>query len=131
MWGINLTTHPLFHAKFYTKNLVDYHLIPTQTLVQNMTQSQSLQAIVYQKGQLKLLDQRLLPLQSEFIAIKTTDDAFHAIRDMVVRGAPAIGVTAALATAVELYTMQHNGQIHSLQQLVEWIETKMTFLAER
>lgn len=96
-----------------------------------MTQSAPLQAIIYSKGQLKLLDQRLLPLQSEFIAIKTTDDAFHAIRDMVVRGAPAIGVTAALATAVELYTMQQAGEIQALQQLKEWIEAKMTFLAER
>lgn len=96
-----------------------------------MTQSASLQAIVYSKGRLQLLDQRLLPLQSDYLDINTIEDAFHAIRDMVVRGAPAIGVTAALATAVELHNLQDRAHFKDLAQLQQWIEAKMTFLAER
>jgi methylthioribose-1-phosphate isomerase len=44
---------------------------------------------------LLLLDQRLLPLQEQYCICRTADDVVQAIRTMVVRGAPAIGVTAA------------------------------------
>lgn len=44
---------------------------------------------------LRLLDQRQLPLAVEYFEAKTWDDVRFAITDMVVRGAPAIGVAAA------------------------------------
>ncbi|NKB90257.1 MAG: S-methyl-5-thioribose-1-phosphate isomerase [Acidobacteria bacterium] len=44
---------------------------------------------------LLLLDQRLLPEREEWLELRSTEDAIVAIRDLVVRGAPAIGVTAA------------------------------------
>ena len=47
-----------------------------------------------------LLDQRLLPERGEWIACRTVDEVARAIRDMVVRGAPAIGVTAAYGVAL-------------------------------
>lgn len=43
----------------------------------------------------QVIDQRKLPFGFEIVDLKTPDDAFWAIRDMVVRGAPLIGVTAA------------------------------------
>lgn len=43
----------------------------------------------------QVIDQRKLPFQFEFFDLKTVDDAFFAIKEMVVRGAPLIGVTAA------------------------------------
>ncbi|MBC8518961.1 MAG: S-methyl-5-thioribose-1-phosphate isomerase [Gammaproteobacteria bacterium] len=52
-------------------------------------------AIQWDGGQLILLDQRILPLQEEYIQYQDVDEVAVAIRDMVVRGAPAIGVTAA------------------------------------
>lgn len=52
-------------------------------------------AIVWKNDALYLLDQRLLPSQGIFIQLDTAVDTANAIRDMVVRGAPAIGVTAA------------------------------------
>ncbi len=42
-----------------------------------------------------LLDQRLLPLEETWVACRTALEAAVGIHDMVVRGAPAIGVTAA------------------------------------
>lgn len=42
-----------------------------------------------------LLDQRQLPLEETWIPCRTAVEAATGIRDMVVRGAPAIGVTAA------------------------------------
>ena len=47
-------------------------------------------AIKWQNDSLLLLDQRLLPQQVSWLEIKTVSDAANAIRDMVVRGAPAI-----------------------------------------
>lgn len=48
-----------------------------------------------------LLDQRLLPDREEYIELTDIDQVAEAIRDLVVRGAPAIGVTAALGLAME------------------------------
>ncbi len=53
------------------------------------------QAIVWQEGEFYLLDQRYLPDREVFLPLKSAAEVADAIRDMVVRGAPAIGVTAA------------------------------------
>lgn len=49
----------------------------------------------YQDGRLHLIDQRLLPTTFEYFLCNTYRDVEFAIRDMVVRGAPAIGAAAA------------------------------------
>ncbi len=62
--------------------------------------SEMIQPIKWHEEQLHLLDQRLLPLQKVWLRFEHTDDVTNAIRDMVVRGAPAIGVTAAYAVVL-------------------------------
>lgn len=52
-------------------------------------------AVVWQDNCLYLLDQRVLPDTEQFIELHTAQETAQAIREMVVRGAPAIGVTAA------------------------------------
>ena len=47
-----------------------------------------------------LLDQRLLPREETWIECKTASEVADAIRTMVVRGAPAIGVSAAFGMAM-------------------------------
>ncbi|MFC2114021.1 S-methyl-5-thioribose-1-phosphate isomerase [Bacteroidota bacterium] len=42
-----------------------------------------------------VIDQRLLPFKFEIISLSSVDEVVYAIRDMIVRGAPLIGVTAA------------------------------------
>lgn len=49
----------------------------------------------FKDGALHLIDQRVLPASYTYFICKTYEDVEFAIRDMVVRGAPAIGVTAA------------------------------------
>jgi methylthioribose-1-phosphate isomerase len=49
----------------------------------------------WKKDKLYLLDQTKLPLQETYRACSTYPEVARAIRDMVVRGAPAIGVAAA------------------------------------
>lgn len=57
-------------------------------------------AIIWQDDQLQLLDQRILPTAVTYIAYKNPVDVAQAIKDMVVRGAPAIGITAAYSMAL-------------------------------
>jgi len=52
-------------------------------------------AVVWHDDRLYLLDQRALPSETRFVVCDSAADTAKAIRDMVVRGAPAIGVTAA------------------------------------
>lgn len=52
-------------------------------------------AIEFKDGVLKLIDQRKLPLSMEIFECKDYRDVDFAISDMVVRGAPAIGVSGA------------------------------------
>lgn len=57
-------------------------------------------AIEWEDGRLKLMDQRLLPARLEYLYFGNLPDATRAIHDMVVRGAPAIGITAAYAVVL-------------------------------
>eukprot|EP00262_Sarcandra_glabra_P013721 TRINITY_DN386_c0_g3_i1.p1 TRINITY_DN386_c0_g3~~TRINITY_DN386_c0_g3_i1.p1 ORF type:complete len:383 (-),score=72.66 TRINITY_DN386_c0_g3_i1:226-1374(-) len=66
----------------------------------------SLQAICYQRGSLGLLDQRKLPLETTYLDVRDASDGWNAIRDMVVRGAPAIAISAALSLAVEVFNIE-------------------------
>jgi methylthioribose-1-phosphate isomerase len=52
------------------------------------------------QGVLELLDQRLLPNREVWVACRTVEEVARAIRDMVVRGAPAIGCAAAYGMAI-------------------------------
>ncbi|KAL5768489.1 hypothetical protein ACOSP7_015036 [Xanthoceras sorbifolium] len=65
----------------------------------------SLQSICYKRGSLQLLDQRKLPLETTYLDIRNATDGWLAIRDMVVRGAPAIAIAAALSLAVEVFNL--------------------------
>ena len=47
-----------------------------------------------------MLDQRLLPTEEKWLILRTYNDVAAGIKDMVVRGAPAIGVSAAYGVAL-------------------------------
>jgi methylthioribose-1-phosphate isomerase len=57
-------------------------------------------AIEWRGHYLRLLDQRLLPDQVTYVDYVSAAEVAGAIREMVVRGAPAIGLTAAYALAL-------------------------------
>jgi methylthioribose-1-phosphate isomerase len=56
--------------------------------------------IEWTKDGVSLIDQRLLPLREEYRLCRNYEEVADAIRTMVVRGAPAIGVTAAMGVAL-------------------------------
>ncbi|GAB4174730.1 MAG: S-methyl-5-thioribose-1-phosphate isomerase [Wenzhouxiangellaceae bacterium] len=65
------------------------------------------EAIRWDGEHLWLLDQRVLPTSTRWVQIHSVDEAIAAIRDLVVRGAPAIGITAAYAAV--LAAVEHAG----------------------
>src|SRR4029453_9923620 len=56
--------------------------------------------VEWRTGAVVLLDQRLLPMQEVYRVYRDHRDVARAIKDMVVRGAPAIGVAAAMGIAL-------------------------------
>ena len=81
-----------------------------------------------QAWQLLLLDQRKLPNHEEYVICSTLTQAITAIQSMVVRGAPAIGVTAGFAAVLaarevlaetqesQLFTTTLEKRLHELSQ---------------
>lgn len=55
----------------------------------------SLRAVQWRGDHLRLLDQRKLPFDEQWLDRHTAGEVAQAIRDLVVRGAPAIGIAAA------------------------------------
>ncbi|HAX70456.1 MAG TPA: S-methyl-5-thioribose-1-phosphate isomerase [Anaerolineae bacterium] len=62
-----------------------------------------MRTVFWEDNQLKMIDQRILPARFEVIAYKNHRDVAQAIKDMVVRGAPAIGASAAFGLALAGY----------------------------
>ena len=58
-------------------------------------------SVVWQGGELRLLDQRKLPHVEEYRLCNSIDDVFDAIKTLTVRGAPAIGIAAAYGLLVD------------------------------
>ncbi|MEH7309242.1 S-methyl-5-thioribose-1-phosphate isomerase, partial [Neobacillus drentensis] len=54
-----------------------------------------LQSVSYENGVLKILDQTKIPNITEFLETRKIEDAWDAIKQLKVRGAPAIGIAAA------------------------------------
>lgn len=59
-------------------------------------------------NQLKMIDQRLLPGRFEIVSYSNYSSVAGAIRDMVVRGAPAIGASAAFGMALAAFQSTAN-----------------------
>ncbi len=71
-----------------------------------MSQHDSVRAVQWEDNHLVLLDQRKLPHAEHYVHLYNAEDTAEAIRNMVVRGAPAIGIAAAygvLMTARRCY----------------------------
>ena len=60
----------------------------------------NVEPIRWRGDRLELLDQRLLPEKTVYVTCRTAAEVAQAIRDMVVRGAPAIGCAAAFGVVL-------------------------------
>ncbi len=64
----------------------------------------------------RILDQRLLPSEERWLELASSAEVARAIKDLAVRGAPAIGVAAAYALAADA---RHGAPAHALRDAAE------------
>ncbi len=62
-----------------------------------------MRTVFWENNELKMIDQRILPAHFEVLSYRGHVEVAHAITDMVVRGAPAIGAAAAFGLALAGY----------------------------
>lgn len=62
-----------------------------------------MRTVFWENNELKMIDQRILPGHFEVLSYRGHKEVAHAITDMVVRGAPAIGAAAAFGLALAGY----------------------------
>jgi len=82
------------------------------------------ESIRYKDGKLSILDQLLLPQQVVYIDIKDTRDGWNAIKNMNVRGAPAIAIVGVISLVVELKKKTFS----NVKELVDYIQTSFDYL---
>jgi len=70
----------------------------------SMKDHDTIRPMYWDEGALRLLDQRLLPQQCAWLRLETAAEVAEAIRGMAVRGAPAIGITAAFGVVLAART---------------------------
>ncbi|MCO4792981.1 MAG: S-methyl-5-thioribose-1-phosphate isomerase [Bacteriovoracaceae bacterium] len=71
---------------------------------------------------LSFLDQRKLPLEEVYVKAESIEDAWGAIHEMVVRGAPLIGFTAISGLALELLSNRINN-LDDFKQKCDYLKT--------
>ena len=59
-----------------------------------------IKTVEWTKDGVRMLDQRLLPTEEIYLTLRSYDEVAEAIKKLVVRGAPAIGVSAAMGIAL-------------------------------
>lgn len=79
-----------------------------------------MQAMEFDGNGFRLLDQRLLPEEETWVECRTAGEVAEAIRNMTVRGAPAIGIAAAYALALEARRLA--GQVLDGAELVRHLK---------
>ena len=66
--------------------------------------------VAFDGEQVVLIDQTRLPAEEVYVACTTPEEVAHAIRSMVVRGAPAIGIAAAYGVALAAHKVSGDDQ---------------------
>ncbi|HSE12629.1 MAG TPA: S-methyl-5-thioribose-1-phosphate isomerase, partial [Rudaea sp.] len=77
----------------------------------------TIRAVAYTDGVLRLLDQRRLPFEEVYLDCRDAGAVASAITDLVVRGAPAIGIAAAYGVVLEARRLAAAGLPVSAQAL--------------
>ena len=67
------------------------------------------ETIQWVDGAVVMIDQTRLPLEEKFVTCRSYQEVAAAIRDMIIRGAPAIGVAAAMGVAVGVLHAAEDG----------------------
>ncbi len=82
-----------------------------------MSQTNQVYPVIWHEDQVLLIDQNRLPAEYSFVEISCCDDMARAIKTMIVRGAPAIGVAAAYGMYLGAREIQTEDRHEFLTQL--------------
>ncbi len=74
----------------------------------------------------KMVDQTVVPYEYKFVNVVSGEQMFHAIRDMIVRGAPAIGIAG--AHGVVLYAQEGAKKFNDIEQFKIWLTDKAEYM---
>lgn len=89
----------------------------------------SLQSIRYKRGMLRVLDQLQVPHVENYLPIHSAADGWHVIKEMHVRGAPAIAIVAVLSLAIELTDLMDRDKLSPDADDVEaFVVEKLNYL---
>lgn len=86
----------------------------------------TVETLRWREGALELIDQRLLPARFQYVRCESAAEAAQAIRDMVVRGAPAIGCAAAYGIALEAQRLKGVAKPHFDSALEQALATLLS-----
>lgn len=75
--------------------------------------------IEWKDGRVVMIDQRRLPAEEAYLECHTYEDVAMAIKEMVIRGAPAIGVAAAMGFALGALKSEKKDKAEFLRELDE------------
>ena len=84
-----------------------------------------IQTIAWRNNKIKIIDQTKLPLRLEYIYIKDITSLAEAIKNMRIRGAPALGIAAALG----VYLGIKDTKVKSFTQFMRELEKIIKYLA--
>ena len=76
-----------------------------------------LRTVEWVNGHVRMIDQTRLPYKFVYVNLKNHREVAEAIRDMTVRGAPAIGVAAAMGMALAAYTSRTKNRKRLIAEL--------------
>lgn len=85
-----------------------------------------LQSVQWAGTYLELLDQRLLPNELVMLPLHTVEQVWESIRSLAVRGAPAIGITAAYGVVLGAHAIQQADArvwLDDIDQVIQYLAT--------
>jgi len=91
-----------------------------------MTFESKIKTIEWTGNVSRMIDQRILPKEFKTVDIKTAEEMYYAIKDMIVRGAPAIGIAGAhgmVLAAAEIKAEDKNEFLSELRTKAEYLKS--------
>lgn len=80
----------------------------------------------YHDGYLEMIDQRELPGREVWLVMDSVEDVADGITDMVIRGAPAIGIAAAFGVAIGVRNRLRAGEVDGLDAAIDGMVERLT-----
>jgi methylthioribose-1-phosphate isomerase len=97
---------------------------PSFLWIPSMENFFTLRTVSWKQGRVEMIDQTALPGRLAYVTYWRPEDVANAIQSMVVRGAPAIGVAAAMGVALAVV----HSKARAMPELLKEVEAKAALL---